>query len=541
MYRRWLSCVLVILAAGPTMARASDDDKPAPPTLVVCVRSVETVIDNVKQIVALAGQENLATQIEGVIKSRIGPNGIEGIDLKRPFGGYIGSARDLGDVNGALMIPIADEKAFLTLLENLNLTVTKDKTGLYTVKNPTPVDFYVRFAHKYAYVTAHNLDALDPAKLIAPSKVFSAAQKEALSVIFRINQVPDAVKKLALHQFEEVLAKVRDEKQPGQSEKLRKLAAQGLNQIAEDFKSVLDDGAELKLEFDINKTSGELIVNAGLSGQGNSRLAKKISDLGKSTSLFAGLAGPDTAVQMLLHFAAADAMRKGLADVIEEGNAKARAAIQDEAKRRDAERLIKALAPTLESADIDAAFTVNRPEKSKHYNVIAAVKLTEGNKLATTLHDLVSGLLKEIPEAERAKIKLDAESAGSIKIHRLAIQEKYDEKARAVFGDNPLYVAFRDDALFLAVGEDALAALKKALAAPPAVAPPFQLNVSVARLAKLLTTAGGPDVSFPGTDPGNVTLSVEGGSALRLRLSVQLSVVQFFSNIANSKAGLQND
>jgi hypothetical protein len=540
MYRRWLSFVLGIGAAGPTVVRASDDDKSAPPTLVVRVRSVETVIENVKQIVTLAGKEDLAPQIEGLIKSKIGPNGIEGIDLKRPFGGYAQISPDFG-ASGAVMVPLADEKTFLSLLENLSLEVTKDKTGLYTVKTPAPVPVHFRFAHKYVYVSALNPQALDPKNLIDPAKVFPREQKEALSASVRLDQVPDTVKRIATLQLENELAKARDKKQRGETEKQREFRMEALKQIAEDFKLVLDDGAELSLEFNISKNTGALGVNARLSGKSNSKLAKKISDLGKSTSLFAGLAGPNTAVQMLLHFVPAEAIRKGFAEVIEEGKTKALAGIQDEGKRKDAERLIKALTPTLESADIDAAFTLNRPEKSKHYNVIAAVKLTEGNNLAKTLHELVSGLLKDIPEAERAKIKLDAESAGSIKIHRLDIQEKYDEKARAVFGDNPLYLAFRDDALFVAAGEDALAALKKALAAAPAVAPPFQLNVSVARLAKLLTTAGGPDVSFPGTDPGNVTLSIEGGSSLRLRLSAQLSVVQFFSNIANSKAGLQND
>ena len=97
--------------------------------------------------------------------------------------------------------------------------------------------------------------------------------------------------------------------------------------------------------------------------------------------MFAGLAGPNTAVQMLLHFAPGDVIKKAFAAVIEEGKNKALAAIQDEGKRKDAERLIKALAPTLEAADIDAAFTLNRPEKGKHYNFIAAVKLTQRREL----------------------------------------------------------------------------------------------------------------------------------------------------------------
>jgi len=541
MNRRWLPCVLVVLSAAPSVVRAGDDDKSAPPALVVRIRSVDTVIENVKQIVALAGRENVAQQIEGLIKTKIGPNGIEGIDLKRPFGGYARVGSDFSDIMGAVMLPIADEKAFLSLLENLNLNITKDKTGLYTVKTPAPVAVYFRFAHKYVYVSALNLEALDPKNLMPPSKVFPGEQKTALSATFRLDQVPDAIKLIATFQLEKELGKARDKQQPGETDKQREFRMEVLKQVAEDFKSVVDDGAELSLNLNIDRDASELAVNVSLAGKNESKLAKKISALGKSTSLFAGLGGPHAAVHTLLHVVPADAIRKALAQVIEEGKQKGLAAIQDEGKRKDAERLIKALAPTLEAADIDAGFAVNRPEKGKHYNVIAAVKLTEGNNLAKTLHELVSGLLKEIPENERAKIKLDADSVGSIKIHQLDVQDKYDAKAREVLGDNPLYLAFRDDALFLAVGEGALGALKKALVAPPAVAPPFQATVAVARLAKFLAKAGGPDVTFPGTDAGTVRLSIEGGSSLRLRLTSQLSVVQFFSRLANSGQGLNGE
>ena len=65
---------------------------------------------NIKLIVQLAsGKENVAQQIEGLIKTKIGPNGLEGIYLKRPFGdGRIG--KEIEDVAGVIMLPIADHR-----------------------------------------------------------------------------------------------------------------------------------------------------------------------------------------------------------------------------------------------------------------------------------------------------------------------------------------------------------------------------------------------------------------------------------------------
>src|SRR5579864_1395920 len=88
MFARCVSCTaLLILLAIPNGARVQDN-KSTPPTIVVRIRSVDTVIENVKLLVSLAGRDNIAQQIEGLIKTKVGPKGLEGIDPKRPFGGY---------------------------------------------------------------------------------------------------------------------------------------------------------------------------------------------------------------------------------------------------------------------------------------------------------------------------------------------------------------------------------------------------------------------------------------------------------------------
>src|SRR5438876_12182497 len=108
MFARWISCAaLVCLFALPQGAMAQDK-KYTPPTVVVRVRSVDTVIDNVKLVVALSGRENIAQQIEGLIKTKVGPKGFEGIDPKRPFGAYARFTEEVELPAGVVMIPIAD-------------------------------------------------------------------------------------------------------------------------------------------------------------------------------------------------------------------------------------------------------------------------------------------------------------------------------------------------------------------------------------------------------------------------------------------------
>src|SRR5262245_44799656 len=146
MFKKCLAgLVLVVLA--PLAARAGGEDRPA---AVVRFRSLDALVDNVKLIVTLAGNEGLAQQVEGLIKAKIGAQGLEGIDPARPFGAYARFGKGLEDIGGAVLIPIASEKAFLTLLDNLDVRATKEKNDIYKLQTPAPVEVYLRFANRYA-------------------------------------------------------------------------------------------------------------------------------------------------------------------------------------------------------------------------------------------------------------------------------------------------------------------------------------------------------------------------------------------------------
>src|SRR5207245_10617463 len=97
------------------------------------------------------------------------------------------------------------------------------------------------------------------------------------------------------------------------------------------------------------------------------------------------------------------------------------------------------------AGELDVAADVRGPTKNKHYALVVALKLKDGQSLEKVLRDL----REQVPPAEREKIKLDAETAGSVKVHRLDVQEQFDEHAKNLFGSNPIYIAFRSDALFV--------------------------------------------------------------------------------------------
>src|SRR5947209_1859497 len=116
MLKRMLPCVALLgLVALPTTARPADDKKPVTPALVV--------------------REEQAKQFEGMIRAKAGgPKGLEGIDARRPMALYAAFGEGgIENSTAVALIPIADEKAFLGLIENLGAKAEKENDGAYKV------------------------------------------------------------------------------------------------------------------------------------------------------------------------------------------------------------------------------------------------------------------------------------------------------------------------------------------------------------------------------------------------------------------------
>src|SRR5262249_13196391 len=150
-----------------------------------------------------------------------------------------------------------------------------------------------------------------------------------------------------------------------------------------------------------------------------------------------------------------DALRKAMGPTIDEAVKTRLAQTKDAAARELAERYAKALVPTIKEGTLDVAIDLRGPSDDKLYTAVLAGRL----KNTADLDQALRASVEKLPEKEREKIKLDAESVGNVKIHRLDVSKQFDAKAKEQFGENPIYVAVRDDALFLALGENGLKAL----------------------------------------------------------------------------------
>jgi hypothetical protein len=484
-FRRTLALTGLALVA---FAAVSPADQPraaagrGEPTFVAQLQPLEQTLSDFQYLAGLAGQEEFGRQAEGFFKALGGAGGsVAGIDTRRPFGVYAILTPGGIDSPVVAMLPVADEAAVLTLLEQqFQLKPKKDETGLYTVQVPNvPLPVLFRFANRYAYVTAQNAGNIDPAKLLPPERVLNRGEG-LLSASLFIDRIPDNYKQIALSQLELKLADAKEARTAGDTPAHARLKATAADALAADVKSLLRDGTELRLRLGLDRRAGEFAADLSLNGRPGSRLASDLAGLGNARSLFGALAAKDAALNFGLTVALPDRLREALGPVIDELTAKAAADEKDAGKRHVIEAGGRAWAPTFKSAELDLGASLRGPDAGGQFTALVGLKVVNGKGIEKFTRDL----LAQIPEADRPRATFDVAKVGDSPVHRVDLGKHLDANGRRVLGDNPLFVAFRDDAVILAIGPDGLPAARDALTPAPETAPLLRLGAAIDRLAR---------------------------------------------------------
>jgi hypothetical protein len=527
----WLA--VLCLTAVPSVARpapAPAGDAKNKPGVVVRVQSLDDLLANARYLAGFFGAEEQVKQFEALIKARIGEKGLDGFDPKRPLGLYGEIGPNGIDSLIVVVLPIADEKAVLGLLENLNLKAEKGKDDVYSLNlEQPPLPIYFRFANKHAYVTLLNPAAIAKDKLLDPTQLLAGNANSVLSAHISIDKIPENLKNDAIGQIELNLANVKGQKGPGETEAQHKFKGEVIDEVSRQLVSLLKDGGDLALDFSIDRKKNDLSLEISLSGKEKSKLAANIAEWGKLKSTVAGLISKDSAASGVLHFSLPDGVRKSLVQVAEEAFLKQLDKEKDKAKRELATKVYKALEPTLKAGELDLALDLRGPSDKKRYTLVAGLKVQEGEAMEKVARDL----LREMPAEVKNLVKLDVDKVGSVKIHQIDLGKFLPEEVRQVFGESPLYVAIRPDAVFAAFGDQGLSSIKEAVTVQPKVAAPLQLDVSVARLAALFgqkepgVLQAAEQAFGQERNSDKVRLILEGGKTLRLRLEGKAQVLKF--------------
>jgi hypothetical protein len=531
---------LLLLVAAPSLVRAAEEEKPA---LVVTFKSLDGLISDAKYIAELAGKEEEAKQAEAMLKNLLGDKkGLEGVDPKKPIGLYARvNADDPQQSEVVVLVPVADEDALLNLLKKQDKIKVEDKakdeTYQVNVEN-VPFPFFIRFANDYAYITGLTKAALVKGRLLAPGKVLPAKTTSLVSIVLHMEQIPDKYKDLAISGVEQQLAKEKQKEQPNETPSAKAFRLALIDEMGGLVKSVLEDGAELSISMDVDRDAGELSTALSFSGKSGSTLAEDLTELGNKKSISASLIGADSAANLIFNAALPEKLRKSLSDAVDDAVKKGLADAAAKGQREAAEKVVKALLPTVKAGELDAGFDLRGPGAKDLYTLVMGVKVEEGEEI----EKLVRNAIKSLPEKDQERVKFDVAKAGDVDIHQFIPDSGMtEENSKRMFGENPaVYFAFRDDALVAAIGADGLKALKEVLAAKPKAGATVQMEASLSRFAALMTKdhPAAPDAAkkaFKDGKKDKVRFVVEGGKALTVKISMDAPVVTFSALMAEAE------
>jgi hypothetical protein len=532
------AALLGLMVILPAAARAAEERaakeqaaKPGKPALLLRLAPLDQLKGDLGYLADLVGQGEKARQFVKTIDSKIGKNGLEGVDPKKPLGLYAWVGAQGIDSQVVLLLPISDQKAFLGLLENLEIKGEKGDDGVYTAnveKVPAPV--YYRFANDYVYVTARDKEVLDKDRLLAPAAVLPAGGVGLLSLTVNIDRIPNELKELALGNLDNQFADAKDKEVPNETETQKKFRMAMIDETGKAIRSLFQNGGDTSMRVDLDRKTGDLALTVSVEGKPGSSLAESFQQMGQVKSITAGLLRKDAAMNGELNVRLPEKVREQLGPVLKDLEKQALAKAADKDQRDVIASLIEAVMPTLKAAELDAAFNLNGPGADGLYTLVSGVKVKNGENLEKTFR-------KQAVKDPKV-VKLDVDKAGEISIHRVT-PKKTDENARKAFGDNPMYLAFRDDVMLLAAGDKGLGALKEALTIAPTTGKVMELQVAVARLAPLGEDKDAPKIARKvfgdDKDSDRVRVTLEGGKALKFRLSMKAKMIEYANQIGQAK------
>jgi hypothetical protein len=336
-----------------------------------------------------------------------------------------------------------------------------------------------------------------------------------------------------LTQLDATIRATKANSPPGVTKAQEALRVVLLHELGKVGANIIKDAGELRFDFDISDKSKDLTINLAITGQPGSDFAKTIKNLGELRSPLAGIGGKDAAFHAAVQLSVPDDLGKLFGAALEDAIAKDLAALQDAELKAQARMVLQAVAPTFKAGEFHSVAALVGPKQDR-YALIYALKITDGESLGKLTTDLIKEALATMPKAEKAKYQLDFASVGAIKIHRFDLANDTDDAnpLKKLTGDSRLFLAFRKDALFVAVGQDALGVLQSAIAnteSAPSV--PFVWDVDIARLSPLLAETAEQKALiaklFPRGQTARIRLSIEGGASLNARLQMQLNVLEF--------------
>jgi hypothetical protein len=522
--RRILGLAVLMTAVMATAVHAQQ------PTVVLSIRGIDPLLDDAEFIGGEVGQEDVKATAEQLLGAFTNGKGLAGIDKTKPLGLYWNSTAGAPEMP-VLFVPVADADDLKGLLTDLAPDF-KEAKGQWTMTfNGNKL--FAKVANGYCFISNAPTSLT---KTADPAKIINSKYDIALDI--NVAGIPDELKDAFLTQME-ATGRASMENGPEPKNDAEKVGREvGFNTTLAVFKSLVNDGDKLTFGIDVDEEARLAATDFSITGKANTDLSKSLSAYGKTVPAFAGLGSDKSPFRLLVSYpttgiteqlnALFDAMR-GSADEQIDKDEKLDSDADKEAAKGIAKRIFDIAQNTAKSGSMHSGIVLEDSGDGKA-RFIAGTKVAQGDEAGKLFDDVIK-LSKDNPDI--AKIKVDAAKHAGARIHEVTIEQ--DEENEKYFGDEPGHFAIRNDSLWMSLGVENLAALKKTLDSwakpktPPAGTSPISLRVKPAALVMLLqkddedaVERAKEVVGKPG-DKLNVDLApIPNGAKLRFEFGIDL-------------------
>jgi hypothetical protein len=464
---------------------------------VVGAASYNDLVGDVNFIGSLADRPELGQMLQGTIALFTQGRGLEGIDQSKPWGVIL-------QTDGQQFMPVAclavtDLDKVLTIVKGFGAQVQDGADGAKQIALPSGQTVHVKHAGGWAYIAqAESALASLPADPLAElNKIVSEYD---LGARVAAQNVPQQYRQMAVQAMKAGMEdglKKKDDESDEQYESRRKMAEAQIKQLEQ----MVNEIDEVTAGWAIDSAQQTTFVDFTYRFLPGSKMAQQIAGYGQPKTNFAGFYQPDAAATLSFASQADPAMIK---ENIEQMQAtmdtmrkQAEKAIDEEDDIPDDETraavkaamsdFLDAFQATIESGQMDGGASLQLG--ADKLTLVAAAQIKEPGKFEGGLKKLAELAAKE-PDFKG--VQWNAANHEGVNFHTMSIPVPEDEaQARKMFGEQvDVAVGIGSDAVYVALGNDNLAAVNKAIddskANPGKAVPPFEFSLSLGQVMEFL-------------------------------------------------------
>ncbi len=491
--------MFTLVALGSQSALAQDK-----PLMVVSVSSIDAVLTDADYIKMKA-----APQIPILLKAAAAPI-LQGVDMKRPLGVAVsleGPAAGTGlpEPTAVSFIPVNDLDAVFDTINQFGGR-TEDLGGGITQVTPPGGggrSSFVKESNGYAFVALEQSflkNLPDPAKVLGRLPF-----NYDMAVAVNVSSLPEEVKQFAIGMISEGIDQSLEnvprepEETDAEYEIRKKVAQQTARSFLEALERAIDEMEQLALGMTIEGNEKKVLLDIVEIAKPGTKTAEQIAQLAAVRSRFAALADPRAPFSMNVASVVTDEGTIQLQlQQLQQAKQTLVTAIEQEIDSQEERDIAKKfldrgwnlLTAQVKEGRSDGSFVL-RQTASQQFQLIGGFYLADAKEAERLVKDTIK--FAQQTEEDVPEFKLDFAQHGGVNLHELVLPPPPNAEAARqmtkVVGRNPkAFIGFGQDSVWVALGSEALSALKGAIDATrsaPQQVQPLSMHLSLLPFMKL--------------------------------------------------------